>query len=239
MKQKSNVKLKSSALWLWTLVDGNEDYVRLSLSLCCLLGAVWCGNLPTWLEEAVRKLELEDATIKAVRRTWIRIYYCGLLPVFQIGCAFLTFQESGSSQTAIIQDLCVAVVIVSSLLYQTDQNILRIRRGVLLIGWPIFCDTGTIFSGTSATGDVWLLEVARWHACSAVIYNSLIDHLQDSLFILAGVLAAHPWGLIKIAYVVGITITSSLVICVKTSWCQSKLQKQHLVLNRSNNSVCQ
>ena len=103
-------QIESSALW--ALVDGNEDYMRLSLSVCCLLGAVCCGNLPAWLEEAVRKLELEDATIKAVRRTWIRIYYCGLLPVFQIGGAFLTFQESGSSQTAIIQDLCVAVVIV-------------------------------------------------------------------------------------------------------------------------------
>ena len=52
----------------------------------------------------------------------------GLLPVFQIGCAFLTFQESGSGHTAIVQHLCVAVVIVLSFLCQIDQNILHIRR---------------------------------------------------------------------------------------------------------------
>ena len=98
-------QIECSALWLRALVDGNGDYLHLSLSVCCMLGAVWCGDLPAWLEEAVGKLELEDATFKAVHRTWIRIYYCGLLPVFQIGCAFLTFQESGSGQTACHRDV--------------------------------------------------------------------------------------------------------------------------------------
>ena len=39
-----------------------------------------------------------------------------------------------------------------SLLHQTDQNILRIHRGVLLVGWPIFYSRHWRATGTIATG---------------------------------------------------------------------------------------
>ena len=201
---------------IWT--SENDGHLQLLLSLCCLLGATWCWYLPTWAKNWLAKLELETDTVNAVGRTWIRIYFCYMLPLIQMGCTFKSYQDSGSIIPVISRNLH-CFFLVPLLLLQTDENIIRIRRVVLvtrlglMIGWSIVYQVDWHVVDWS-----WNYEtLVRWNLCSAVIYNSVIDHLQDSLLILAAVLVANPSGFIN---VLGVTIVSIVAICIKLMWHQ-------------------
>ena len=201
---------------IWT--SGNDGHLQLLLSLWCLLGAAWCWYLPTWAKNWLAKLELDTETVNAVSRTWIRIYFCYTLPLIQMGCAFKSYQDSGSMIPGIVRSLSF-VILVPLLLLQTDENILRIRRMVLvtrlgsMIGWSIVYQVDL----TLGRSVVFYETLVRWHLCSGVTYNSVIDHLQDSLLILAAVLATGPSRFID---VLGVTMASIVAICIKLMWYQ-------------------
>lgn len=195
----------------------NTDHLHLLLALCCLLGAAWCCCLPVWATDWLGRLESERNISKAVRRTWIRCYLCIPLPLILISCAFQSYQDSGSVQTTTGQLLLRLVstgfisLTVPLTLLQAGENALGIRRAALLAYGILTVGTG---ARTATLEDVMIV---RWHLCSAMIYTSLIAHLQDSLFILAVALAARPTGFSK---AVGITLMSTVVLCGKLVWCR-------------------
>ena len=69
---------RNNAVW----TSENDGHLQLLLSL-------WC--LPAWAKDWLAKLELETDTVNAVSRSWIRIYFCNLLPLIQMGCAFQSY----------------------------------------------------------------------------------------------------------------------------------------------------
>ena len=103
-----------------------------------------------------------------------------------------------------LQSLFVFLAVCTLLL--TDQNALRIRRAALL----------AFGVHTAGTGFMWF-KIVRWHVCSAMLYTSLIDHLQDSLFILACTSLAGNAGF---GQTVGITLISAVALCCKLMWCR-------------------
>ena len=152
---------------------------------------------------------------------------CTLFPLIQIICAFQLYQHSGSIQTGACQLLGSILVVVSLLMLQTDENILRIRRTVLLtngmlrIGynWGAFAeDMPPIDISWGASP---LQRIAQWHLYSTVMYTSLVDHLQDSFFIGAVALATSPTCL---STVIGLTMTSTVALCGKLMWCRLQLE---------------
>ena len=196
--------------------SGNDGNLQHLLSLYCLLGAALCWCLPVCAKDWLRKLELETNTISSIRRTWMRFYFFYLLPLFQIGCAFHSSRDSGSIQTVICRLLGFTFIAVAFfLLFQTDENFLRTRRAWLVTFWVF--RLGYQWDALNTSEDLLWLKIARWHLCSTVVHTSLVDHLQESFFILAVVLAASPAGFSK---VVGITVASTVTLCAKLRWYQ-------------------
>ena len=177
---------------------------------------------------------MERNTANALRRTWIQFCGCNLFPLIQIICAFQSYQDSGSVQTACIQVVCTphgisaasitqVVFLAVCTLLLTDQNALRIRRAALL----------AFGVHTAGTGFMWF-KIVRWHVCSAMLYTSLIDHLQDSLFILACTSLAGNAGF---GQTVGITLISAVALCCKLMWCRLHLENRRSIEGEPEQSL--
>ena len=162
----------------------------------------------------------------------MRFYLCVLFPLIHTCCAIESpilesiipllpsiypIRQTMTIQTVMYQLLGFAFVVGPLWLLLTCENIVRIRRAWLLTRLARAAQHGLLGAGFGASGDILWLQLARFHLCSAVAYTSLIDHLQDSLFILAVVLAATPIGFTQI---VGLTMTSTVALCGKLVWCR-------------------
>ena len=213
--------MESNEFWNYESITGSHS--RLLLSMCCMLGAAWCWYLPVWAKDWLGKLELETNRAKALRKTWIRPCLC--IVFVRVSGLFV---HTGSVQTGLCQLLGPIFVVVLLVRLQTEDNILRLRRtallthGLLQIGY----NWGAPNWGAPIAEDIWWSPIARWHLCSAVMYTSLIDHLQDSFFILAVTLAASPTGLSK---VIGLTLTSTVALCGKLMWCRLQLENRRSI----------
>ena len=117
------------------------------------------------------------------------------------------------------QSLTQIIFLAVCTLLQTDQNALRIRRAAL-----VAFGVHTVGAQT-ATLEVMWFKMVRWHLCSAMLYTSLIDHLQDSLFILA---CTSPAGNSGFSQVVGLTLISAVTLCGKLKWCRLHLERRSI-----------
>ena len=227
-------QMKSNEVWNYESIPGSHS--RLLLSMCCMLAAAWCWYLPVWAQDWLGKLELETDRAKVLRRTWIRFCLCVLFPLIHIICAFHSYQDSGSIQTELFQHLGLVFIVVPLLRLQTDENALRIRRTALLIygmlrigyNWGAFAEDILWSPDPPSTRYTsGFKTIAQWHLCSAVMYTSLIDHIQDSFFIGAvTVLAANTTGLSK---VIGLMLTSTVALCGKLMWCRLQLENRRSI----------
>ena len=213
--------IKSNQIWKYELLPETADQLQLLLGLCCLLGAAWCWYLPICAKDWLQKLDLGRNTNNVIRRTWIRLYFCRVLPLIQMACAFQSYRDSGSIQTAILQPLSFTLLAVPLLLLQTDENVLRIHRSWLVIYGLL--TVGCHWAAPVTLEDILWLKFVPWHLCSAFIYTSLTDHFQDSFFALAVVVAASPQ---EFNTMVGVTVASTVAICAKLLWCQLYLEDQ-------------
>ena len=214
--------------WIDLLLSGTTDHLHIFGSGLALLGAAWCWHLPIWAKDWLGRVELERNTTKAVRRTCMRFFLYIPMPLVQIVKA-RSYQGSGSVQTSSSQLLGLSGIIflfVIPILLQADGNASGMPRGCIrragLLAHGVLSKLLTVGTGvqTFTLEEAWS-DIARWYFCSALIYTSLIDHLQDSLFILALCLAASPAGLM---WTVGLTLTSMAALCGKLMWCRLHLE---------------
>ena len=194
-----------------TLSISSPQLPQLGLSLCCLLGAIGCSFLPVWARKLFRKLSLDtdhlhNANEVRARSTLAYFYY--VLPWFQAALAYHTYRESGSIKSGIslLVMPCFAIALGWSHLLS------KFRRTMLFCVFPVFCIQGTVPNEL-----YWLIETTRWHLSGTMMNTSLIVPLQESLFMLAGMLVLDPPGLIIICL---ITVAGLVASCAKILWIQ-------------------
>ena len=201
--------------FLPTFSISNPELPQLGLSLCCLLGAIGCSFLPVWAKKLFRKLSLDtdhshNANEVRARSTLAYFYY--VLPWFQAALAYHTYRESGSIKNAILSHLVMPGFAIA---LGWSHLVRKFRRVMLFCVFPVFCIQGTVPYEL-----YWLIETTRWHLAGAMMNTSLIVPLQESLFMLAGILVLDPPGLIIICSII---VGGMVASCAKILW-----QKTHL-----------
>merc|ERR1712086_42467 len=183
----------------------------------CLMGAFWCWYLPVQATTLLRKLNLDLSDHRdgvAADTYLILAYIYVVIPLFQLAEACQAYLTSGSLQDAIIRYLTYPLILAVGVyrLQMSKEMFLRTRRVLVLIGIPSWC-----ILQQHASYTIWWSMIARFQILSVVVNTSLIDHLQESLFVLAGVLVVSPPGLFAIAgiFPVGVIGMCAKILCIQ------------------------